>query len=73
MMRAIRFATQLGFTIEEFNFWAIKSQCERIRIISGERIADELNKIILPKTINRIYFVRQIRFIALIFPELDKS
>ncbi|HXB40233.1 MAG TPA: HD domain-containing protein [Bacteroidia bacterium] len=47
MMRAIRFASQLGFTIEEKSFEAIKQNKERISIVSKERIADELNKIIL--------------------------
>ena len=47
MMRAIRFATQLNFTIEEKTFAAISENAERIKIVSGERIADELNKIVL--------------------------
>ncbi|MEI9947202.1 MAG: HD domain-containing protein [Chitinophagaceae bacterium] len=46
MMRAIRFATQLNFTIEAKTFDAIKDNAERIKIISKERITDELNKII---------------------------
>jgi len=45
MMRAIRFSTQLGFVIEDDVFEAIKRNKERIRIISQERITDELNKI----------------------------
>ena len=45
MMRAIRFATQLDFSITEDVFAAIKRNRERIRIISQERITDELNKI----------------------------
>jgi putative nucleotidyltransferase with HDIG domain len=49
MMRAIRFATQLQFTIEEKTCEAIKDNAQRITIVSGERIADELNKIILSK------------------------
>ncbi len=47
MMRAIRFATQLGFQILPEVFEAIRKQADRIRIISKERITDELNKIIL--------------------------
>ena len=47
MMRAIRFATQLNFAIEENSFKAIAENKERIRIVSTERITDELNKIIL--------------------------
>jgi len=46
MMRAIRFATQLGFSIEEKTWQGIKDNAERIRIISQERITDELNKIV---------------------------
>lgn len=47
MMRAIRFATQLNFEIEEKSLQAIYAEKERIKIISQERITDELNKIIL--------------------------
>ncbi len=47
MMRAIRFTSQLHFHIEEKTFEAIKLNTERIKIVSGERIADELNKIIM--------------------------
>lgn len=47
MMRAIRFASQLGFDIEPKTFEAIITQKERIKIISQERITTELNKIIL--------------------------
>jgi len=47
MMRAIRFATQLNFTIDQETLDAIKKNAERLEIISQERITDELNKIIL--------------------------
>jgi putative nucleotidyltransferase with HDIG domain len=46
MMRAIRFATQLNFEIEENSLDSITKNAERIKIISGERIVDELNKIL---------------------------
>lgn len=47
MMRAVRFASQLGFDIEADTFAALTSQAERLKIVSGERIIDELNKIIM--------------------------
>ncbi|WP_343670151.1 HD domain-containing protein [Chitinophaga sp.] len=47
MMRAVRFASQLQFTIADDTFQAIKEQADRIKIISQERITDELNKIML--------------------------
>ncbi|WP_395077965.1 CCA tRNA nucleotidyltransferase [Flavobacterium sp.] len=46
MLRGIRFATQLGFIIEENSLNSITKNAERIKIISGERIVDELNKIL---------------------------
>jgi len=49
MMRAIRFATQLSFDIEPDTFDAIVNNAERLKIVSQERITDELNKIILSK------------------------
>jgi poly(A) polymerase len=49
MMRAIRFASQLNFKIEDNSLEAIKTQKDRISIVSKERIIDEMNKIILAK------------------------
>ena len=49
MLRAVRFATQLGFVIEPVTFEAIKRNAVRLDIISRERIADELNKILSAK------------------------
>jgi poly(A) polymerase len=46
MMRAVRFASQLNFRIEPQTFDAIKANADRIKIVSQERITDELNKII---------------------------
>lgn len=47
MMRAVRFASQLGYDIEPDTYQAIVTQAERLKIVSQERITDELNKIIL--------------------------
>lgn len=47
MMRAIRFATQLNFTISPETFEAIRQHADRIKIVSKERIVDEINKIIM--------------------------
>ena len=47
MMRCVRFATQLNFYIDDTTFEALSRNKERIHIISKERIADELNKILL--------------------------
>ena len=49
MMRAVRFATQLNFTIDPKTFGGIQRNCKRISIISQERITSELNKIIAAK------------------------
>lgn len=49
MMRAIRFASQLNFDIDQTALHAIKTQKQRISIVSKERITDEMNKIILSK------------------------
>lgn len=73
MMRAIRFASQLGFTIESESFKALSKNKERIEIVSKERIADELNKIILshvPSYGFKLLFDTGI--LHLIFPEMVK-
>lgn len=73
MMRAIRFATQLGFKIEPGTFEALVRNRERIEIVSAERIADELNKIILcPKPSIGFILLEESGLLPLIFPELQK-
>lgn len=72
MMRGIRFATQLGFDIEPETFEAIERNKERIHIISGERIVEELNKIILsPKPSIGFELLDKCGLLPIIFPELD--
>ncbi len=71
MMRAIRFATQLGFFIDPDTFDAITRNRERIEIISKERIVDELNKIVLsPKPSIGFDLLDKCGLLPLIFPEL---
>ena len=73
MIRAVRFATQLGFTIESDTFEALKRNAERLKIISRERIADELHKIIAidrPSTGFRIF--EKAGLLSVFFPELDR-
>ncbi len=71
MMRAIRFASQLGFQIEENSLKAIESQRDRISIISQERITDELNKIInSPKPSIGFKLLLNTKLLHLIFPKM---
>lgn len=72
MMRAIRFASQLHFTIDADSLASISKNKERIKIVSQERIIDELNKIILsekPSVGFKLLF--DTGLLALIFPEMD--
>ncbi len=71
MMRAIRFASQLNFTIDKDSLNAIHEQRERIKIVSVERVSDELNKIILspqPSTGFKLLFDTQL--LHIIFPQM---
>ena len=71
MMRAVRFAAQLDFTIEEKTFTAIKDNAYRITIISKERIADELNKILLTaKPSIGFDLLYQCGLLHIIFPQM---
>ncbi len=72
MMRAIRFATQLDFGIYPETFSAIARNCERIAIISRERIFDELGKMIRSKKPSRGFILlEQCGLLKLIFPEMQ--
>jgi len=71
MMRAIRFATQLSFNIHDETFAAMKENAERIKIVSQERITDELNKIMLAeKPSVGWYLLRDSDLLKIIFPLL---
>ncbi len=72
MMRAIRFATQLGFIIQNETFEAIQRNAERIKIVSAERIISELNKIILsPKPSIGFKLLYKSNLMDIIFPEFS--
>lgn len=72
MLRCVRFATQLRFYIEEETFEALERNAERIKIISGERIEEELNKIMLTDQPSRGFVdLQRCGLLKLILPELD--
>jgi len=71
MMRCIRFATQLNFQIEKETFDALQRMADRIKIVSGERIKDELNKIILaPHPSIGFEYLQRSGLLMLVLPEL---
>ena len=71
MMRCVRFATQLRFLIEDETFEAIERNAERIEIISGERIADELNKVMMtPQPSRGFVDLQRCGLLQLVIPEL---
>tara|TARA_B100001105_G_scaffold239472_2_gene217401 strand:+ start:162 stop:1592 length:1431 start_codon:yes stop_codon:yes gene_type:complete len=71
MMRAIRFATQLGFEIEKKSLDSIKQNVERLNIVSIERITDEFNKIMLcPKPSIGINLLYKTGLLQQFFPEI---
>lgn len=71
MLRAIRFASQLNFTIEKDSLEAITRNSKRIKIISTERIVDELNKILLSETPSKGFsLLHKTGLLPFILPEL---
>lgn len=71
MMRCIRFATQLNFDIYEETFEALIRNVERIKIISGERISEELNKIMLTSNPSKGFMdLQRCGLLDIILPEL---
>ncbi|HLN19918.1 MAG TPA: HD domain-containing protein [Bacteroidales bacterium] len=72
MMRAVRFATQLHFKIDESTFESIGRNAERIKIVSQERIITELNKIIMSDQPSKGFLLlEKCGLLGIIFPELD--
>lgn len=72
MMRCVRFATQLNFRIEEETYAALSRNANRLKIISGERISDELNKMMLaPHPSQGFYYLHDTGILQLILPELS--
>jgi len=72
MLRAVRFASQLGFTIEEKTFNSITQNSERIKIVSAERIITELSKIIQSdQPAGGFILLEKSGLLKHIFPELD--
>ena len=72
MMRCVRFATQLNFQIEDETWNALVRMADRIKIVSGERIKDELNKIILaPHPSIGFDYLQRCGLLQIIFPELS--
>ena len=73
MMRAVRFAAQLGFSIEEETFDAIRRNAQRIRIVSRGRNATELNKIVLSPVPSMGFELLELTgLLELIFPEMHR-
>lgn len=71
MMRCIRFATQLNFQIEDETFEALERMADRIKIVSGERIEVELNKIIMsPHPSKGLVDLQRSGLLNIILPEL---
>ena len=71
MMRCVRFAAQLNFMIEDETFDALSRNADRLRIVSGERIKDELNKIIMTPTPSRGFVdLHRAGLLQMVMPEL---
>ena len=71
MLRCIRFATQLKFYIEDNTFDALSRHADRIKIISGERVEEELNKIMLAEEPSRGFVdLHRCGLLRLLLPEL---
>lgn len=73
MMRAVRFSSQLGFTVSEETLASISRNAERIKIVSAERITVELNKIIATEIPSAGFaLLEKTGLLSLILPEVDR-
>jgi len=73
MMRAVRFSSQLGFTVSEETLASISRNAERIKIVSAERITIELNKIIATEIPSAGFaLLEKTGLLSLILPEVDR-
>ena len=74
ILRAVRQSFQLNFSIEEKTYRSMKNNASRITIVSGERIRDELNKILLAKTPSKAFLMLDdIGLLNIILPELKQT
>ena len=72
MLRAVRFSSQLNYKIERNTFESIKRNINRIEILSGERISEELNKILMQdKPSNGFILLDKLNILKIILPELE--
>ncbi len=72
MLRAVRFSGQLGFSIEENTFEAIKKLSGNLRLISAERIHTELNKLLVSPHPDYLRIAYETGITAVVMPEFDK-
>lgn len=74
ILRAVRQSFQLNFKIEEKTYNSMKNKANRIKIVSGERIRDELNKILLLNTPSKaFYMLDDLGLLTIILPELKAT
>ena len=74
ILRAVRQSFQLNFTIEPKTYQSMKNKVERIKIVSGERIAEEINKILLlDKPSKAFSMLDDIGLLDILFPELKRN
>jgi len=72
ILRAVRFSSQLKYDIEENTYKSIEANLDRIKILSGERISEEINKILMQdKPSNGFILLEKLNILKLILPEIE--